>query len=522
MTLILGCETPRIFTPPRAELTEDTTDGFAAIAFAERILGIKLFPWQKWLLCHALELNEDWSYRYRTVIVTEARQNGKTLLMVLLALWHLYAKGSRTVIATAQDLSKADDSWLSAVEWAQESEELSELIRKVTLAHPKVLTVMNPITEKLCQYRVASSSRRAARGFSGDLILLDELREHQSWDSWAAVTKTMLARPRAQAWCFSNAADATGVVLRYQRAKAHRGLGWPDGDGDVQGPVIGDVAPDVAALLSEYGDSVGVGWFEWSVPPNAKRSDRAAWAQANGSMNHTEVSPDCITDRAIAHALGTDPVDVFDTEVLCRQIDTAGGGPYPEGSWKATTKSDARPSEKARSALCIEVSTSRAMTFIAKAAKRDDIPVVGILEGNLGTDWVKDWCVAHRADYSGIVIRSGSGAPARSLYDELEEARLPLIDWTAGDVGSAHGQMFDLVAKHTVEHLPHPGLDGAATSAAIKMQPAGGWIVDSLKSPTDVAPLYAAIGAVWGLSQLPDDGPSIYSNAGGARDVLVF
>ena len=114
--MILGAEIPRIFTPPRRELSQQTSDGWAAIAFAELLLDIRLFPWQKWLLIHALELNPDFTYRFRTVFVNEARQNGKTLVMIVLALWHIYAKGSRTVIATAQDLSKSEDAWASAVE----------------------------------------------------------------------------------------------------------------------------------------------------------------------------------------------------------------------------------------------------------------------------------------------------------------------------------------------------------------------------------------------------------------------
>jgi len=43
----------------------------------------------------------------------------------------------------------------------------------------------------------------------------------------------------------------------------------------------------------------------------------------------------------------------------------------------------------------------------------------------------------------------------------------------------------------------------AATSAAEKILAAGGFVVDINKSPTDVAPLYAAIGAMWGTANLP-------------------
>src|SRR5699024_3176801 len=79
------------------------------------------------------------------------------------------------------------------------------------------------------RYKVKAANRRAGRGLSGDLILLDELREHQSWDAWAAITKTTMARPAAQIWALSNAGDASSIVLRYLRKQAHEALGDPDG-----------------------------------------------------------------------------------------------------------------------------------------------------------------------------------------------------------------------------------------------------------------------------------------------------
>lgn len=521
-----GSETPRIFTPPRRELTEETTDGYAAIQFAEEILCMNLFPWQKWLLIHALELNEDFTYRFRTVIMEAARQNGKTTIMIIMALWHIYCKGSRTVIATAQDLSKAEDAWNAAVEMAQEDEELNELIRKISLAHPKLLKVLNPITNKTCSYRVAAKARGAGRGFSGDLVLLDELREHHTFDSWAAVTKTQMARPRAQAWAFTNAGDAMSVVWRYQRALAHKDLNWPDGDGDAD--VLGVIDPEIAELFAqlekEMGQDFGTGWFEWSAPPNAKRTDRNAWAQANGSMNHTDVVEDCVTERAIAHALHTDPVAVFDQEVMCRYVPFADGGPFPDGKWRDTCKDEASStvSADAKSMVCVEVSTTRSAAVIVKSAKNvDDIPVVGVIKMEPGTDWVVNWLLEERSSFAGVVVRAGAGSPVLSLLQQLIDAGLPVTEWKGGEIGAAFGQLYDAVRDEKIMHLTHATLDAAACSALIKTQTAGGWIVDPVNSPSDVAPLYGVAGAVWGLQFIPDTGPSMYSGEHGAS-VLAF
>jgi hypothetical protein len=148
-------------------------------------------------------------------------------------------------------------------------------------------------------------------------------------------------------------------------------------------------------------------------------------------------------------------------------------------------------------------------------------PVFGVWEDQPGTDWVIPYLKKHRSRFNNVVVRVGARIPAASLAAEIEEAGLPFIKWPAAEVAAAHGQMFDALKDHRIRHLPHPGMDSAATTAATKVGPEGGWVLDPLKSPTDTAPLMAGIGAVWGLQNLPDDRPSIYSMADGP-DVLVL
>jgi hypothetical protein len=88
-------EEPRLWTRPLRELTPETSLGFEVIEFARDILGVELYPWQKWLLIHALELLEDGTYRFKRVIVLVARQQGKTLLASVLAAWWLYVDSAR-------------------------------------------------------------------------------------------------------------------------------------------------------------------------------------------------------------------------------------------------------------------------------------------------------------------------------------------------------------------------------------------------------------------------------------------
>ena len=191
--MIYGNEVPRIYTPPLRELTPDTTLGFEVIEFAENVLNINLHPWQKWLVIHALEVIDDpddgWRLRFKNVQVLVARQNGKTTLSCVIALYFLYQLEVALVLGTAQDVSNAEDVWQHVVDMAQENEVLAESIKHVwyTNGSKRLQLVGNR------DYRVRASNRKAGRGKSADLVLLDELREHQTWEAWAALSKTGMA-----------------------------------------------------------------------------------------------------------------------------------------------------------------------------------------------------------------------------------------------------------------------------------------------------------------------------------------
>lgn len=538
--LIFGKETPRIYTLPNRELIActcapgtcpadfdpermdglgcgngRTTDGFNAIRFANKMMGLQLFPWQEWLLKHALELDEDGTYRFRYVLVLIARQNGKSLILLILALWHLYALGSPEVIATAQDLGRSEAAWKEAVEWIESDEELDSLKLKVDNGHPKLLEVGGELDEEMPwkrEYRVASAGRRGARGFSGDLALMDELREHQTWETWGAVTNTMNARPRGQAWAFSNAGDNMSIVLRYLRASMHKLLGWPDGDADKE--VLGDDDPELAAFLEQYGVSDKTGFFEWSARPKSSRTNLEELAQANPSMNFTNIVSDCVTHIALlANLASGTPSWQYDTEVRCIWVPMSDLGPFPEGSWEDTLDDTAAPAPDTTQVVCVAVARSRTHAYIARAWWCEDgTPAVGIAADSAGTNWILPWLLENRASYEHVVAQD-KGAPVSSLLYELLEARdadgakLPIKEWTATDVAPATGIMFDRLNTKTIRHLTHEGLDTAALSAAAKILSRSAFEIDVVKSPTDPQPLQAAIGALWCLEAVP---PHVY------------
>lgn len=511
-----GHTEPRIFTPPLHELeprtpeAEHWTLGYSVVDFATDVLRMRLFPWQRWLLIHLLELLADGSFRFRTVVILIARQNGKSTLSQVVALWFMYVFGADLVIGTAQDLDVAEEIWQGAVDMVEETPELDELkLRVVKGAGKKALELTTGQ-----RYKVKAANRRGGRGLTGDLILLDELREHQSWDSWAAITKTTMARALAMVLALSNAGDASSIVLRYLRMMAHQVLGDPDGINEKG--LTPDVVPDDEDLAVDDEDSLAI--FEWSAPPGCPVEDRDGWAMANPSLGYT------IQERTIAAAQRTDPEWVFRTEVLCQWRSTAAGGPFPDGAWVAGIDNDSEIAPHSPLAVCADQSADGLMVWVALAAFRPDGDIhVEMAAMRAGTDWLIPWLTATTDQDGqprtwGAVTFQANGAPISSLKDAFAVSGLPVVEWAGADLARASGAFWELVRlpnegeeKRRVFHLAAPGLDVAASQAVTK-QLGDAWVIDRRRSPVDAAPLIAATGAAWVLGQIkvPKAAPTVH------------
>lgn len=510
-----GLEKPRIYTPPLRELTPDTTMGFEIIEFAEKILKIDLIPWQKWLLIHAFEIVDDeedgWRLRFRNVQVMVARQNGKTTLGCIIALYFLYQLGVGLVLGTSQDISNAEDTWQKAVEMAEENKALASAIKHVwhTNGSKRLQLVGNR------NYRVKASNRKAGRGMTSDLVLMDELREHQTWEAWAALSKTGLTKKNALIWCMSNAGDGTSVVLRHFRIRAHAMLGDPDGIVKA----LGESEP----IPNESAAQGGLGIFEWSAPPDADPGDRKAWRQANPSLGYTIDMP------ALESAYTTEKVDVFKTECLCQWVTSVVIPAFPEGAWEAGKDENSCVDDKSQLFFGVDISSDRAHASIAVCGKRTDGKWHGELaEYRAGTGWLIQWFEKTAANYNGMkVALQSKGAPIASLEDVLAAIDgVEIVECSGKDVAGWCGRLYDAVAASDkssgidavpIYHITQPALDLAANIAVTRPLGDGAWAWDRVRSQEDISPLIAltmAFGAATEVEQAPKLYDSVYNEHG--------
>ena len=528
-----GSTTPRLFTPPLVSgdpgpcgcgcaLTDESTFGFEAVRFAEQVVKTMLRPWQRWLLIHGLELLEDGSFRFRNLVVLVARQNGKSVLSVILSLFFMYVLETRTILSAAQDLDTAEEIWTDGVALVTEADDddqpvrpgLAAFVRNVVLVNGKKALVLTTGE----RWKVKAANRKAGRGLRGDLIILDELREQRNWYAWSAITKTTMARPNAQVWCFSNAGDIASVVLRHLRLKAHRKLGDPDGicaaeDADsaptkVDVELVVEDNPELDGLtvadLEVEVDDLFIA--EWSAPPGVSIWDRDGWAQSNPSLGYGDT-----TERAIASAAGTDPEWEFRTEVLCQWPDGALAGIFDTGTWQATMN---RPDEATgkladRDRLtgdvvaALDVSKDGARTYISFAGWRPDgVAQAEIAAAQPGTEWAGPWLMKH-ASRIECVVGEKESVPASDVLSTLAKDRtftIPVLPIGGAEVGRVHGRCRGLLRDGHGRHNPQPPLDQAAALAVTR--PVGSnEVIDLRRSPVDAAPVRSWEFALYHLTQ---------------------
>lgn len=526
---IKGITTPRVWTPPLRELTPETSLGFMVIEFARDVLHVNLVPWQEWLFIHALEIvgdfNGDWRFRFRKIVVMVARQQGKTLMSVILSAFFLYVLQVALVLGTSLDLSKAEEVWMELVNISRTNPELNEEIDKVSQTNGNKQLILKGYR----RYKIAAITGNAAshggRGDSNDLVILDELREHKTWAAWSATTKSTNARPRGMVWCFTNAGTPESIVLRTLRAKAHMRLGDPDG-------VAAQVLDSLPPLPEGVEEDDTLGWFEWSAPPKCSIYDIEAHRQANPSLGYG-----FIEERTIMSDAQTDEEGLFRTEVLCQFVDAIIQGPFPEGSWELGMDEKSAIYDGAHVYFGIDTSFDRKYTAIAACGMRSDGEWhVEVVAYRPGIDWAIDWIRERHTDEQPISVAwQGNGATISSVGDRFKS--IPNLDYfeaKGGDLTAFHGRFYDSVITLMddaeieavpVHHLPQPALDIAAKVAQKRSVGDGSWLFDRKSSPQDISPLMACVMA-YGMAtseatyKPPKIAPSAYNEPG--HDLLFI
>lgn len=474
-----------------------------------------LLPWQRWLAIHGLELLPDGRPRFRTVLVLVARQNGKTSLLKVLALFWLYVQAVELVLGTSTKLDYARESWEGAVALARACPDLDELILPgasgVRRANgEQTLTVRGPLGRQH-RYKIAAANADAGRSLTVGRLILDELRQHKTWAAWAAATKAGMAVPDFQTWAITNAGDVKSVVLNTLRAKAlaQMAAGTPI---DLGAPAADDV--------TAAGGTIGL--FEWSAPEGCPIDDRTGWAQANPSLGYGT-----ITEEAIAEAMGTDPEPLFRTEVLCQTVAALKPLPIPLDTWAALGDEESTFPD-GQHVLAFEVSLGSRWTTVALAGRREDGRCqLEVLKRAPGTRWVPEFLATVATQNGGAAGVFANDYPTnKALVPDLEAAGLTPDGVGVGvtlvnkaEFARACSWLESAVKDGDVVHLDDPDLNDSLANAAKADTGDGGWVWTRRRSEGDIDAIVAATVAADGLRVVPEPNTPVPSFSwGGDHD----
>lgn len=489
--LLLGKTTPRLFTPPLVTgppgpcgcgcaLTPLTSRGFSVLDFADDPLRIRLYPWQRWQLIHALELRPDGRFRFRTILLLVARQNGKTTVLKVKNLWKLYVLRVLLVIGTAQNLDMAEETWDEAVEIAESVPELAAEIAHIDRTNGKKALKL----EGGPRWKITTASRKGGRTLAVDDVNLDELREHHTWEAWAAVTKTTMARPTAQVWAYSNAGDSRSVVLNQLRDSA------------------------LATVTDPMADP-SLGLFEWSAPDDVKCTclrrpgephgaacrlrDAAATAQANPALGYGNLTWD-----ALQSALSTDPEAVYRTECLCQRVPDLAPEWQVIGVVEWVAALDQQSQLADRPAYGVYVPPDRSTAAIVAAGQSTlggrHIEITGdgrTLDYRPGAGWVVDRLVELERHHPCVVV-----VDDKATADAAEAVGLQVHRATVSDVVTGCQTLYDGVAgpdvaSRDIHHIGQAEMT-AAVAGAVTRDVGGSWAWARRDLDVDITPIAAA------------------------------
>lgn len=505
------------------------------IAFALDVLGIDLYPWQKWLLIHALELNEDGTYRFRKVLVIVGRQNGKTTLLSVLTLWWLFMDSEEfpehlpahkfLILGTAQNLDLAEEAWDAALKRCDPDpdeddevfvvEDLAAEARKpVKTNGKKSLRLKNG-----AKYEPRAASRMGGRGKSAARVLMDEMREQQTWDVWGSVSKTKNAIFNSQLWGISSAGDAKSVVLRALRDGAIKTI-----------EAFEQYVESGLQSLEEFANShdVATALFEWSAPEDAELLDVEGILQANPSVGYNPMFFDSIW----SDLLGDEDEATKRTEILGQWV-TSMIVPYLPGEEWSEAADAPEVDERgrivhegstiaagSRRVLGVDVSGDRKMTYIGVAGFRsDELAHVEVIAQRPGMMWVVP-CLEQVRAKTGIneVALQGRGCAAADLIEPLRKAGFTVHEIVGTPMLNSAGRLHDGVRDGTVRHRNQPVLNMAAENGTTRNL-SGMPVWDREKAPVDVSPIVAVTMALYALLAIEGEEPT--ESAYEDHDLLV-
>jgi phage terminase large subunit-like protein len=395
------------------------------------------------------------------------RQNGKNALIEVRELFGMVGRGER-ILHTAHEVKTARKAFKRLQHFfgtrpddpAAKFPELNALVAEVRNVNGQEAIFL----KNGGSVEVVARSKNSGRGFTVDVLVMDEAQE-MSDDDLEALMPTTSAAPLANPqWIFT---------------------------GTPPGPKANGEAFTRVRSEALDGKSVRLCWHEWSAPADADLDAHSVWR---------DVNPALVTGRlqmsVVAGERSRFSDDGFARERLGMWAGASSNVVIDPESWASAA--DAASMAVDRLALAVDVSPDRSMASVGIAGQRADGRWhVELDEQRRGMGWIAAWVKARceRNAIRAVVIDGAS--PAASLIDELSRDGVRVTTTGARDMAAACGTFYDGVMDSWLLHTDQPQVN-FALSVARKRPIGDAWGWNRKNTDSDITPLVAVTLALWG------------------------
>jgi hypothetical protein len=448
--------TPR--TPDRRNFSEEGMK-------LAKLLGIELQPWQVdavALLTETDPTTGHWAFRDASLLV--GRQNGKSLMSLILLLIHCFATPGTTTVYGAQTLK---DSRAMLLETWQPLLDASPLVDTYTVRAAngsERIMFKNKSSIQL----LTTTSTKAGHGRTIDYAILDEAFSQPDARVEQAVLPAMATR-----------SEHGGLGSQYLVIS---NAGTLDG----RSPYLWDRVERGRQLAIE-GITTGSAYVEWSAPDGVDPADPAVWAACTPALGHT------ITEEAIRTEFESMERAEFQRARLCQWTVQKDDPVISIDRWNEL-QDDASKIES-HLVFALDVAPNRDHASIVAAGRNHDgLWHVEVVESRSGTDWVAERLQELWKQHSplSVVVDQLSS----SLVPELSEG-MGVTQLAAAEHAAAFAYFVEQVTGRTVRHPRDDDLINALMAATTRPLGDGGMAWSRRGSSVDIDSLVAVTLALW-------------------------
>lgn len=448
---LLGIQTPRVQTAP--SLGNGAGDDVAALV---RACGISLDPWQVHVLNVGLA-ETGGKFDALEVCLTVPRQCGKSVLLAALSIAAVHIYGAHLVIYSAHEFKTALETFQLASRMIQDGP-----LKDMWLKDRRSNAETGIEFKDGSRIRFLARSRSSGRGFSADLVVLDEAFALHS-SQLGALLPTLSARPNPQVWMASSAAMHDSEALHQLRERA-------------------------------LGDNPGrLAYMEWSVEPGTPLDDREGWAQANPALGYR------LTERWIETELASMPAREFERERLGVPDDADGATAFDVSKWQTLIDGDSSIPRPLAFGFDVTPERDQAAISVGGVRVQDGRAHVETTEYLPGTEWcIARLCELWKRWEAPIWVELSS--PAAAFVEPL---RAQGVDVRTLSRLGGHAPLFaDAITNGTLRHLGQASLTAALLGARRKVS-GDTWSWSRSSSTVDICPLVAGSLAHYGAMVEP-------------------